>query len=1258
MAAYQFTLYAYDAEAEGYRGAVIYTKRLATNYMPRNGAVSYASPNPYVNPPIVGFYYALVDAHSGNGGNGLYTQVGKTDNKVTEPSVLNGLHDGEFGYTLTELGKLVSGQSATPSFVAKVEQITTSNVTFYALAGQITAPVATSSSSGTVAALGVDAAVSYVAGNPTVLPTMTTPASVFRQWVAIKSLTEPTAPNRNAEKDYVGISDTQYVSASTTFVRTVTSTDVIGGFLWWVYLLFKDGTNVAPAFDFNKLTTASSGAVTVSTLTGGVYVPFTRYTDGAAALAAKCTAFTANEFDILAAQTTSFYPKNHVSTAGNITLTFRPATGYVIAGWSFSATRPATPDIITSAQVYTLAASALSGIHVFLAPAPDPYGLIVREFVAGETLPTNFTAMPITNCVLDGVTYPTPVETSRKGSVSPTPTCVFNEDVTATTSKALIPGAIPTIVKLLGATGSEYTSLLLAANTTPYTEYPVYGPAYRQYVANLALDFSIGGSLITAATMLSGAQGSVDLEATGAFPLASVDCWCASLAKGMAAVFEVDITLAEGAVVEELSFGVTGVDNAQAVYAFSDVYGKSILTVSLPMSAVTAGTADIEIWCVGKVNVATVTPQVCLEVGSTLIETVEGVYPLAQSPVFGALSIGTAYTAGGPFPTVSATVTPISGYTPNRIEVVVGTTVRSVRLISDGTEGFATGLLDADEGEDVVVRMIVRPDVCPAPTVSPETPSLDGGLFTAKLENLTDPTSNLWHVGDMARITVLPVVKGGSPMPGVVVYSITYNGQALVVSGSPVQGDIALDKSGAHVFQVAMAGSASLSTQMVDGSAFTPTTTPPTISITGGTIVVGATTYYRLGSAIELTLPLTSNSKTAVLVRHNTSLVADGFADTTLAEYAASELITLTLQGNDDVVVLYTAGTNQHSYVCMAVFDYATATYLLANRPTCSITAVSPAVLGPNTAFTADKPESGVDITPPDADYWAAVNVVAQITSDEYLPAVRASIVAGGVGYLLERWSGAAWLPVTLSSGGILLSEDTFLRYSRGYPADQLINFSIAAAEDTDANVLTNRPAVSALVSGVWDYTGQPPFAYAIPKGSTVSLFAFAVAGYRFLEWRYADDTVVSASQGCSIQVGLVDVEVYPVYEVLSVSDPNTIMVLNGSAEETETGLWVSKEYRAQNQWSPVVGAVIRANHEGLCRLIVHSGRVAHITRAEIVDASRNIAAITISDDKMRRIPLPQNGISRFHRFAIMMTGGEVCSIAVSTGAQTLKGAH
>lgn len=50
MAAYQFTLYAYDAEAEGYRGAVIYTKRLATNYMPRNGAVSYASPNPYVNP--------------------------------------------------------------------------------------------------------------------------------------------------------------------------------------------------------------------------------------------------------------------------------------------------------------------------------------------------------------------------------------------------------------------------------------------------------------------------------------------------------------------------------------------------------------------------------------------------------------------------------------------------------------------------------------------------------------------------------------------------------------------------------------------------------------------------------------------------------------------------------------------------------------------------------------------------------------------------------------------------------------------------------------------------------------------------------------------------------------------------------------------------------------------------------------------------------------------------------------------------------
>ena len=200
--------------------------------------------------------------------------------------------------------------------------------------------------------------------------------------------------------------------------------------------------------------------------------------------------------------------------------------------------------------------------------------------------------------------------------------------------------------------------------------------------------------------------------------------------------------------------------------------------------------------------------------------------------------------------------------------------------------------------------------------------------------------------------------------------------------------------------------------------------------------------------------------------------------------------------------------------------------------------------------------------------------------------------------------------------------------------------------------------ARSVLVSDVWDYTGQAPFAYSIPKGSFVYLFAFGVTGYEFTEWRYADDSVASTAQGCTIPVGVVDVTVYPVYTALTAGGPDSVMVLNGSSTETEVGLWVSKEYRAQAPWSPSVGVVVRADHTGLCRLIVHNGRSSHILGSDVLAISDDNIFVTISDDKMRRIPTPAGGMSRFHRVAVWVTGGEVCSIAVATGAQTLKGAH
>lgn len=1092
-------------------------------------------------------------------------------------------------------------------------------------------------------------------------------AAAFNRWVLSCSGARPTI-NRNAA---IAADSTTAVVTQTSFTLTwqgdgftVTgsSKKTCPAGKFYVYCLFADGANVGAAYGFNQA--LASAKITVSVWTNGVYVPFTRATS--ASLSTYCTAFSVNEFNILADQTGSFYPKNCCVSPEDQTLsvTFTPLAPYRLRGWSTLAVRPSQPSVLSATGSYGVKASVFDGLHVYLASDTDAFGLIVRDVIAGETLPTGFTAQPVTRCVLDGSTYTSPLSITRKAAATFTATASFVENETISTSRHNAPGAVSAILGNTGAGFSEYTAGALACNTAEYGAYPIYVPAYKQIASNLALSVSLEGSALAAGVVLSARQGITSLVATqDALPISAAPCWCGALAKGLPVIIELDLGFNEGITDTDVAFSVTGIPNATVTWGHSQVYGVKIATLAFSLTDVAAGTAAIVLRGDRIINVTAITPEVTLESSTalgTMTHAVSGTFPMATSPVFGGVTLTDEFAAGDPVSAFAVAIVRESGYTPHRVEVLVGTTVRGVRYVGVEDVAFTVpaGLRDEDEVDGsvpaVTVRLVVRADVCAAPIAVGAIPSIDNGLFSAPIINRTDTVSGLWHVGDLAEVTVTPAVRDAAAFPGLAVFGATYNGTEVLLGDDDTL-IVPLDNSGVHVFAVAMAGSVTLATEEDGGEAFpvAPATLddPPTMEVTGATVVRDEVTYYRLGATVTLTVPPVTNSKTAIYIRHESTLLADGFFDATLADYAYAAVLTLALKGNDTVTVFYAEGIAR-PWAALAVYDYSAGAYVTTNRPICEIAAVSPHILGPNVAFTASKPG---DLTPPDdPDYWDAVNVVAKMQTTDLLPLVRVTVNSPTVPYLLERWVGALWRPANAGSGGITLPDTTFFRLSRGYRADQTVTFTVAAAEDTDGALLVQRPNVSALVSGYWDHTGAPPFAQPVPKGFSVALFAFGATGYRFKEWRYvSDDSVAASSQACQIDIGLAAVSVYPVYEA-SDGTYADVMVLSGGVD-TEAGLWVSKEFVARAPWSALTAIVVRGVHAELCRLIIRNGRSQRTLRADVLDDSADNVAIAISDDGMRRVPIPRGGMSRFHRVAILATGGEVSSVAVATGAQTLK---
>ena len=129
-----------------------------------------------------------------------------------------------------------------------------------------------------------------------------------------------------------------------------------------------------------------------------------------------------------------------------------------------------------------------------------------------------------------------------------------------------------------------------------------------------------------------------------------------------------------------------------------------------------------------------------------------------------------------------------------------------------------------------------------------------------------------------------------------------------------------------------------------------------------------------------------------------------------------------------------------------------------------------------------------------------------------------------------------------------------------------------------------------------------------------------------------------------------------PQLKIRSVS-PDSLMVLDGDSDRVDTGVWASKLFRAQQPWKPLTAVVVAHPENNPVTLAVFKdGKDAPET---IVDDDPATVAITVTNDKMRRLPPGRIQKTRFVRYMVVVANDtEISSVAIGSGARTMKGGH
>lgn len=565
---------------------------------------------------------------------------------------------------------------------------------------------------------------------------------------------------------------------------------------------------------------------------------------------------------------------------------------------------------------------------------------------------------------------------------------------------------------------------------------------------------------------------------------------------------------------------------------------------------------------------------------------------------------------------------------------------------------------------NVRVILVVVANLVPTPVVTHANVYDQGKFVGSTLQAVipgSDPVARYgdFRTGDLVTCEVVPVSLDGSYMTGLIVGRIAFNGVEVAATrdGYKLTVQVPLSVT-ANIFTVSM--------YAVLETAYTAGVSPaPTIAVawkTSDTITISAVTYYRLGIAftisaekirgtspaytgISATSALKAITNYPTLFPYQTDSVLP-FEASTAAPTICTALFTL--KGAQKVTLNYAAGS-ENPDVALAVYSYQSAAYITQGvRPVVTITPATGVTLSENlvSSWTAPTPNPGA------TTYVPAVFMVRKATG--LLPVVTISASSGGG--RLEVWDGANWLPrdtrkVTLADAC------TFTRWAIGTPPSGLVNLTIAAPK-LDGTPLTDMPAaVKIYVASAADSIDKSVYAPSVvqvSKNAAVGLSVTTPAGFVFIHWLIG--TAIVKGISASVIAGA-DVTVTPVFAVATTSG-SVPMVLGGSDTEYDEGIWISKQFRAQFPWKPLVATVVKERYTDSAQLAVALGTDTDLPNGMFEEAPAT-TQITVVDGAMRRLPPADMQKSRFVRYGLKLLGGDtVFSVAISTGARTLKGGH
>lgn len=590
-----------------------------------------------------------------------------------------------------------------------------------------------------------------------------------------------------------------------------------------------------------------------------------------------------------------------------------------------------------------------------------------------------------------------------------------------------------------------------------------------------------------------------------------------------------------------------------------------------------------------------------------------------------------------------------TGYTLRRILVTNSDGTKNFTTVGAKTEvDIVVPLLSDQGGSDIRVVLVVLANLVATPVFRPLN-SYDQGKFVASYSHPHDD----FRTGDEVTVTFSPVQISGAPMSGLAVGRVDFNNTRIAIERSGVSAIVTVQLAvSENVFKAGMYG--------VLNTTYTPDDLTPSPSLSvdwaaNDMIVIEDTTYYRLGNTFTISATRLVTGYTGITAVSALCSISDGttyVTDTTLplsAHVSDPELISASfvLKNVQRVTAVYVEGV-EHPSVSLAVFNYSSGEYVTAGlRPSITVVAVSNVDLSDNILSSWEP-----DDTIPSDGYEEAVFIVQRVeTPGIKIPVVRINSTGSG---RLEVWDGSAW--TTRGDRKITLGNDTYARWAMGTPPEGLTNVTINAARLLDDTLVeaTVKVYISSVIDSI-DRTVAIPTVISVSQNNLIGLSIMVPNGYRFVEWLV--DGVPMKGVGISVVAYAAGVSVTPVLTVMTTGS-TVPMVMGGSLTEWNQGIWISKLFRAQWPWKPLTAVVVKNDYTHPTRLSVGLGNFLTIPN-DMREESPETTQITVVSDKMRRLPPTGVQKSRFVRYAVELSGGaSISSVAISSGASTLKGGH